>query len=114
MAVDPSVWSNVPFKNPTAWTDFVGTHYLYHVGLAQHVTLTTGETYRVYPIGDAGGGDVWQHAVQETYLNACRALGVSPPGELADFDLNDENDFASFTFLISQTARRLREAAGFN
>lgn len=111
--IDPSVFSNVPFKNPTAWSDFVGTHWLYHRALAEHVTRTTGAAYRVYPIGD-GGSDVWQHAVEQTYVNACNALGVSGPGELAGFDLTDENDFASFTFLISQTLRRLREAAGLN
>lgn len=111
--IDPAVWSNVPFENRTAWIDFVGSHWLYHRALAEHVARTFAVTYRVYPIGDPGA-DAWLHAVQETYTNACTALGVSPPGDLSGYDLTDAEDFASFTFLISQTARRLRQAAGLN
>lgn len=113
MSVDPSNWSNVPHKNRTAWADFIGTHWLWHRNLAQHVTVTLGTSYRVYPIGD-GGGPIWLHAVQDTYVNACTALGIAPPSDLSGFDLEDAEDFASWTFLVSQTATRLRDAAAFN
>lgn len=111
--VDPSLWSNVPFRNPTAWADFVGQHWLWHRALAEHVTRTTGASYRVLPIGD-GGGALWLQAVQATYVNACVALGLEPPSDFTSYDLSQAEDFASWTFLVSQTASRLRETAGFN
>lgn len=113
MAVDPALWSNVPFQNRTAWVDFVGQHWLWHRNLAEFVRRGTGVSYRVYPIGD-GGGSLWLRAVQETYVNASVALGVAPPSDLASYDLSEASDFSSWTFLVSQQASRLREAAGFN
>ena len=111
--ISPTNWNNVPFRDATAWADFVGTHWLWHRAVAEHVRRTTGVSYRVYPIGD-GGGSQWLYAVQRTYENAFAALGLSPPSDLSSYDLNDPEEFASYTFLLSQTASRLREAAGVN
>lgn len=113
MAVDPSLWSNVPYRNPTAWRDFVGTHYLWHRSLSEHVARTLGVSYRVPPIGD-GGGAVWLQAVQQTYVNASQALGLAPPADLSSYDLREPDQFASWTFLVSQSARRLRVAGGLS
>lgn len=113
MSIDPSLWGNIPFGNRTAWTDFVGQHWLWHRSLAEFVRRGTGTSYRVLPIGD-GGGTRWQQAVQETYVNASFALGVAPPNDLASYELSRPEDFASWTFLLAQQASRLREAAGFN
>jgi hypothetical protein len=110
--IDPSLWNNVPFKNPTAWRDFVGTHWLYwQQGLAPAIFDLTGLTVRLYPIGDGGGGQ-WLQAVQAQYVAGAAALGAEPPPDLSSYDLSNAEDFASWTFLLAQSAQRLRIAAG--
>lgn len=111
--IAPQMWSNLPFGNRTAWRDFVGTHWLWHRAVAEQVRRTTGIGYRVYPIGD-GYGSAWLDAVQQTYTNAAAALGLSPPGDLRSYDLSRAEDFASWTFLLSNEAERIRQAAGVN
>lgn len=109
--VDPRLWASVPHRNPNAWTDFTGTFYLWHRALAAKVAALTGISYKVYPIG-TGGDDAWLHAVQRQYQNAAAALGIAPPPDLESYDLADPGDFASWTFIISQTSRTLALAAG--
>lgn len=112
--IDPSLWNNVPFKNRTAWKDFVGTHWLYwQQGLAPAIFDLTGITIRLYPIGDGGGSD-WLQAVQQQYLAGSDALGLNPPPDLSSYDLSKEEEYASWTFLLAQTAQSLRIAAGVN
>lgn len=113
MAIDPRFFANIPFRNPTAWTDFLGTFDLWHRALAQQVFLTTGNVYRVYPLGD-GGGEEWLAAVQATYVGAAKALGLPPPPDLQSYDLSQPGDFASWTFIVSEASRSLRAAAGLN
>lgn len=110
--VDPNLFSHLPFRNTTAWKDFTGTLWLYwQQGLAPAIFGLTGTAIRLYPIGD-GGGPQWQSAVQHQYEDGCAALGIAEPPDLASYDLSKEEEFASFTFLISQTTQRLRIAAG--
>jgi hypothetical protein len=88
-------------------------HYLWHQALAQQIFRVTGTTYRTYPIGTAQKSDRgWLLAVQSQYQHAARALGLAPPPDLASYDLGDEGDFASYLFVVSEAARRLRVASG--
>lgn len=107
------MWASLPFRNQTAWVDFIGRLDLYHRVLAAQIHKTTGRTYRTYPLGN-GGGTEWLHAVQKQYQNAANALGVPPVPDLESYDLSKAGDFQSWTFILSQTTRQLALAAGLN
>lgn len=109
--LDARLFSSTPFDNRTAWLDFLGTHALFHRALADKVHALTGVAYRVYPLGNGGGAE-WLGAVQKTYQNAARALGIGPPPDLESYDLRQPGDFASWCFIIGQESRRLALAAG--
>lgn len=111
VSVDPSNWASVPYGNRNAFRDFVGTHYLWHRALADQIFIVTGSTVVLLPIGD-GGGSEWLLAVQRQYESECAALGLAAPPDLSSYDLSDPNDFASWTFLLSQQATILRTASG--
>ena len=112
--IDPALFSNVPFRNATAWTDFTGTLWLYLRALAEHVGRNQGVTIRVQPIGDGDGRSRWLQAVQETLVSASLALQIAPPNDLSSYDLSEPEQFASWTFLVSQQCSRMREAAGIS
>jgi hypothetical protein len=109
--LDPALWASTPFRNPTAYLDLVGSVELWHRALAQQIFRTTGETVRVYPLGNGGGPEFLQ-AVQSQYVEMARALGVAPPGDLASYDLSRPDDWASWTWQLSQNTRVLQNAAG--
>ena len=111
MPADPTLWASLPFKNPTAWKDFTGTLELYMRALAQRIHQTTGLSIRVLPLGE-GGGSEWMAAVQAQFESAATALGIAAPGDLESYDLGRADQFASWTWTVSQEARRLRTAAG--
>lgn len=109
--IDTRLWGSTPFQNQNAWLDLIGMLDLWHRALAQHITKTTGKSYRTFPLGN-GGGTEWLHAVQTTYQNAAQALGVAPPPDLESYDLNSPGDFASWTFIVSSYSRTLALSAG--
>ena len=112
--IDPRLWASIPFRNYTALQDFAGTHALWHQVLAEHSVRTFSiDPWRLYPIGSPAGKP-WLEAVQAQYVAASRGLGAAPPPDLASFDLSDPVDFASWTWLLSQTAQGLREVAGLS
>lgn len=112
MADDPRMWSSLPFRNRNAWSDFVGRHYLFHIALQRQVFAVTGNSYTVPPIGDGNMSAEWLQAVQNVYVGAAKALGTPPPPDLQSYNLRDAGDFASWTFVVSETARQLRQVAG--
>lgn len=109
--IDPIVWAALPFKNPTAWTDFVGTFGLWHRCLSPVIFTRTGKTYRTYPLGD-GGATEWLQAHQQEDAGACAALGIAGPPDMRSFDLSRADDFASWTFIVANEHRRIAAAAG--
>jgi hypothetical protein len=111
MSIDTRLWASTPFNNPTAWSDFVGTHFLWWQTMKDQIASITGVSVRLYPIGH-GGGSAWLNAVQKTYESACNALGIAPPADLESYQLSDPGDFASWCFTISQESRRLALASG--
>lgn len=109
--VDPSNWASVPYGNRNAFRDFVGTHYLWHRALVEQIFAVTGTSVALLPIGE-GGGPEWLLAVQRQYEAEAHALGLAAPPDLSSYDLSDQSDFASWTFLLSQQATILATAAG--
>jgi len=112
--IDPALFASTPFNNRTARADLFGTLYIYHVNLARVIFRLTGKTVRVPPFGNGSAGQEELQAIQQMYVEEAAALGVAPPSDLASFDLDDPNDWASWTFTISETTRALRNAAGLS
>ena len=109
--IDPVLFSELPFGDLTAFSDFVGTNALYHRALAQ-TAAAGGFPYRTFPLGDFGSGPEWLHALNAQMVAACAALGITGPTDVASYNLNDPNDFASFTLAYANDLRRLRTAVG--
>lgn len=109
--IDPALWESLPFRNRTAFLDFLGTHAIWHQNLALAIRRQTGIVYRTYPLGD-GGDAPWLLAHQTEHIGAGEALHLPPPGDLASYDLTNAEAFASFCFLHGQHSRQLAQAAG--
>lgn len=109
--IDPSLWSSIPPRNPSAWADFLGQFEIWHRALAQTIARTTGRSIYTFPMGD-GGSSEWLSAVQRVYAEATAALGIAGPTDLQSYDLNNPTEFASWAWLVSLESRRVRLAAG--
>lgn len=109
--IAPTLWAGTPHDNRTALLDMAGTLELWFRGLAQTIHALTGTAVRVSPIG-VPGGTAWLQSIQAMCAEAANALGLSPPPDLASYDLRDESDFQSWMFTMSQEGERLRVAAG--
>jgi hypothetical protein len=113
--IDPGLIGGTPFNNRTAFTDLVGTVYLYHAALAQTIARTTGVAVTLYPLGDGKIGDpFYLDALTKQHASEANALGLIGPPSFSEFDLRDPSEFASFTFLLGNDLERLRKAAGLN
>jgi hypothetical protein len=102
----------VPRHNRTAWLDFLGTHGLWWQQTVLPTIFDLTGVAVVAPGISDGGGDEWLAAVQRQYTDACEALGIEPPPDLTSYDLRRASDHASWTFLLSQSAKRIQFAAG--
>jgi len=111
VTLDPRLFGSTPYGNPTAFLDLQGQLYFFHVALARKLG-ETGESYGVLPIGSGPGGPTWLRAVQQTYANAARAVGIAAPPDLQTYDLSDAEQFASWTFEVGQFSKTLAVAAG--
>lgn len=109
--IDPSLWADVPHKNPTARNDWGGTHALYHLVMAD-VLSRAGMSYRTFPLGGGVGSPAWQHAHQQEHENANAAMGLSGPPQMTDVNFNSPEEFANFMFQHAQETNRQRKAAG--
>lgn len=108
--LDPALFADTPFGNSTALLDYFGLEAMYHRELAKSVFALSGVTYRTYPLGD-GGAQRWLEAHQQELVSAATALGIPAPVDLANYDLRDPTDFASYFFLSSLEHRRIGRAA---
>lgn len=109
--ISPTLWSDVPFGNRTALSDFEGYHALWHQAVAD-TSANAGTPYQVYPLGHGVGSPAWQEAHQREHINANLALGISGPPILTDYDFRDPVAFATFMFIHGQESLRLAQAAG--
>lgn len=111
--ISPVLFASVPFGNPTAFSDAIGSLELYVNALADAIHDLTDESITTLPIG-IGGTRPWLLAVQAVYQDAARALSIPPPANLASFTLEDRQSFNGFWFTVSQETERLRDAAGLS
>jgi len=80
--------------------------------LADQIHTTTGRSVTTLPVGTGAGRGPWLLLVQQMMNEACDALGVPPPPDLATYNLSDQDDFASWMYTMSQQGERLRITAG--
>ena len=109
--VDPHSWSHLGFGDKTSFTDFLGTHALFHRALDVTVRALGGTAYNYPPIGD-GGGDAWMLAVQQAHQGPSTALAIADPPDLTAYDLKDPDEFATWCYLLALDDIRLRRASG--
>jgi len=109
--VDPHSWAVLTFGDRDAFTDFLGTHALFHRALDVRVRQLGGVAYPSLPLGD-GGGDSWMLALQQAHDGAASSLLIPASPDLASYDLSDPDQFATWTYLLALDDVRLRPAAG--
>ena len=112
--IDPILLASVPHRNLTAFRDLTGTLEMMHRAIAQSAFGLTGTAYRVLPLGDGRGEASWLQALQQQHEAAALALGLQAPADLSSYDLTEPEQWASFTWILAQDLRRLRDAAGLN
>jgi hypothetical protein len=111
--LDFSLVSATPFRNRTAFKDLAGILAVAHQNLAEAITRLSGQAVPMYPLGDGTPTDPnWRFALQQQMNGECQALIITQPTNLEDFDLSDEAEFYSFTFLLGNEMERIRIAAG--
>ena len=110
--IGTALLASVPFRNPTALADYIGTLTMIHQDLAETISRQTASAVKLYPLGTAYGDSPWLFALEQQHADEARALGIAPPPSFADFELSNEAEWASFTFLVSQDLERIRLAAG--
>ena len=109
--VDPRGWAFLSFGDENAWTDFLGSHALWHIAFDRVVRGLGAGAYAVLPLGDGGGAE-WDEAHQLVHNGVAAALGLTAAPDFRSYDRSDADQFATFSFLHAQEHVRLREAAG--
>jgi hypothetical protein len=110
--IDPLIFGSTPHRSPTALQDFVGQVSLIHAALIPAIIRLTGVTPRRYPIDVSANPRDMLWAIQQQHISECRALGIAAPPDLESFDLREEGDFNSWTFILSGDLARIKTAAG--
>ena len=109
--LDPSLWAGTPYRAPTAFLDLAGNIELFFRGLAVSASNLGFPVFHLAPLGTPGGYE-WLQQVQAQLDDAYEALGLGDAPNVADYQLRDEADFTSFTFILSQAVEPLRVTAG--
>lgn len=113
MSLSPSLISGVPFRNRTAYSDLSGILFFQHQAIAETISRTLGVAVRLMPLGGADiTSESFLFALQAQFADECRALFITPPADMQSFDLDDEAEFASWTFLVAEELSRVKSAAG--
>ena len=111
--MDLALINGTPFRNRTAFRDLAGILAIAHQDFTDAIMRITGESVPLYPLGDGQPNDKnWLFALQQQLNAECRALIITQPTDLSDFNLNDESEFYSFTFLLGNEMERIRLATG--
>ena len=111
--IDFSLLASTPFRNPTAFRDMAGILAIAHQDIAETIERQTNTPVTLSPLGDGRPGDQhWQFALQQALNSECLALGITQPSDLSDFNLTDEAEFYSFTFLLGNEMNGLDSAQG--
>jgi hypothetical protein len=108
--VDPILWASLPFRNRTAFLDFLGDHAIWHHVTADVIFRDTGTAYKTFPLGGYGAG--WHRAHQQEHQQIHLALGLAPPPDMENYSLAEEGPFTTWSYIHAQDHRLIRAAAG--
>lgn len=109
--LDPRTWEVLPFGDETSFIDFLGHHELQHREFASVIRAAGKASYPLLPLGD-GGGTEWHQAHQLVHEGETTSLGIASPTDFTAYDLDDPNDFATWTFLHAQQHVTIRTQLG--
>lgn len=109
--IDPHSFEVLPFGDQTAWIDFLGVHELQHREFASAIRAAGKASYPLLPLGD-GGGDEWHQAHQLVHQGETSSLGIASSPDFTAYDLDDANDFATWTFLHALQHVTIRKQLG--
>lgn len=110
----PQLWQSLPFRDHNAFVDFLGQHALWHTDLDHLIRTAGGAPYASLPLGDGpteDGAD-WHQVHQLIHVGEASGLALAGPPDFTGYDLNQRDQFASWTWLHAQEHIRLLVAAG--
>jgi hypothetical protein len=90
----------------------LGTVKVIHDGLIDATNNLTGTSVARYNFDSGEPPDDVLEQIQNQHRALSRALGVEDPPDLQEFDLRQETDWVSWTFIMAQDLTRLKNAAG--
>lgn len=113
MTLDPTLLSGVPFQSRTAALDLSGQIFLLCRAITEKVSRDFGVACSLYPLGGADlKSESYLAALQAQLSAITTALALAPSPDVQSFDLDDESEWASWTYLVSGELNRLKLAAG--
>jgi len=103
--VSPILWQVIPFKDPDAWSSFLGDHDQWH----QILGRATGAGWQ--PVDDLREkGGLLAH--QTMHNDLADALNIPRPGDLVSYDLKKKDEFTGWNWLHSLDHLRLQSVTG--
>ncbi len=111
----PIAWQSLPFGDKSAFIDWLGQHDLWHRALDHQLAAQGVKPYPSLSLGDGPGdenSDDWHATHQTMHDGEAGGLGLSGSADFSSYNLNDRDEFATWTFLHAQEHERLASAAG--
>jgi hypothetical protein len=110
--LDPNILAGTPFRNKTAYEDMIGTISTIHDGLIEAVSNLTQTSPAKYVLDANSPMDETLETIQSQSQALSRALGIDDPPDLQTFNLRDQSEWVSWTFVVAQDLNRIKIAAG--
>jgi|SRR5882724_11798349 len=128
--IDPLLWSRLTHGDETSFLDFIGTHDLQHGAFDTLIRRLGGAPYATLPLGIAPRSvwllgepdtpvafpfypdDDWMQAHQVRHEGAASSLLIAAPPDFTAYDLQDPDEFATWTYLHALEHTRLRQSLG--
>lgn len=108
--ISPSLWEQLPFGDVQAWTAFLGEHAQAHTLIATQAVRLGKPRYATYPLGD-GGGVEWLTAHYFEHRSINHSLSLTPPPDLASYDLTDPEQFGDWLEAHAAEHERIHQVA---
>jgi hypothetical protein len=113
--VSPALWKSLQFGDQNAFVDWLGHHDLWHIALDDVVRRMGGAPYPTLPLGDGPIGDGasdWHFAHQRRHEGLCSGLAIPGPPDFTAYDLNQRDDFNTYTWLHAVESERVMSVLG--
>ena len=104
--LSPTNWQQTPYGNPDAWHTFLGENARSHTLIRYQVVAQGFRQYNTVPLGD-GGGAIWLAAHFNEHRDINHVLGLTPPPDLASYDLEDKEQFEDWMESHADEHRRI-------